>query len=129
MLRGEEYLLTNEHVAREIQGQPLAHQLAKEEFATRISNPFQAAPAPYDLALTRIDNAIWSDLKNQRLAVSIQRLALKHEPVEHEFLFTMGYSGERSYFSPTFETPFRESNTIFNSTDNRKPRIRFASQS
>jgi hypothetical protein len=121
MLRGEEYLLTNEHVAREIQGQPLAHQPAKEEFATRISNPFQAAPAPYDLALTRINQAFWSDLKNQRLALSIQRLALKHEPVEHEFLFTIGYSGERSYFSPTFATLFARATPYLTQPANMEP--------
>jgi hypothetical protein len=105
-LRKAVYLLTNEHVARSIKVHPLGHQLAANEYAVRVSNAVQVARSPYDLAVTRIDPQTWSDAKNQRLALPIERVALKHEPVDEEFLFTMGYSDERSYFSPTLETLF-----------------------
>src|ERR1700722_1439771 len=107
-LRNAEYLLTNEHVARSIVEHPLGHQLAGNESVTRISNAVQAARSPYDLALTLIDRQIWSDAKNQRLALPVERLARRHDPVENEFLFVLGYSGERSYFSSTFETLFNK---------------------
>jgi hypothetical protein len=100
----ETYLLTNEHVACKINQNSLAHQLIDGENATRISNPVQAASAPYDLAVTRIDHRVWSQTKNQRRSLPTERLATKHEPVDMDFLFLLGYSGERSYFSPSFQT-------------------------
>ena len=99
-LRGAQYLLTNEHVARHINLYPLGHQLIKDGYAARVTNPLQVARSPYDLALTRIENHVWSDATNQRLALPIERVAEKHNSVESEFLFTMGYSGERARFSP-----------------------------
>jgi len=47
-----------------------------------------------------------SDERNRHIALPVERLALRHEPVTEEFLFTMGYSGERSYFSPSLGTLF-----------------------
>jgi hypothetical protein len=100
----ETYLLTNQHVACKIKQNSLAHQLIDGENATRISNTVQAASAPYDLAVTRIDHSVWSQTKNQRRALPTERLATKHQPVDMDFLFLMGYSGEGSYFSPHFQT-------------------------
>jgi len=103
-LRGEAYILTNEHVARAISGKSLAHQLLQGEGATRVMNPFQAARHPYDMALTRIERKVWLDNKNARLALNASRIASRHDPEESELLFMLGYSGQRSYFSPSFET-------------------------
>lgn len=105
-LRGAQYLLTNEHVARHINLYPLGHQLTKDGYAARMTNALQVARSPYDLALTRIDSHIWSDAKNQRLALPIERLAEKHNPAENELLFTMGYAGDRSRFIENLETLF-----------------------
>ena len=100
------YLLTNEHVACKVRLNALAHQLIDGEHATRVSNPFQAVAAPYDLAVSRIERNIWSQSKNERRAVPAERLATKHDPVDMDFLFLLGYSDKRSYFSPTLETLF-----------------------
>lgn len=103
-LGNETYILTNEHVARVMQGRPLAHQLLDGENSTRIMHAVQAAKAPYDLALTRVDASVWNDSRNKRKALDVSELAHRHDPTEHDFLFMLGYSAERSYFSPTFET-------------------------
>jgi hypothetical protein len=100
----EIYLLTNEHVARKINSNSLGHQLTDGENAMRISNPVQAASAPYDLAVTRIDHGVWAQTKNRRRALSAEKLATRHDPIDMDFLFLIGYSGERSYFSPSFHT-------------------------
>jgi hypothetical protein len=103
-IRQETYLLTNEHVAREINRNSLAHQLIDGENATRISNPIQVACEPYDLAVTLVDHGVWAHAKNRHLGLAVERLATKHDPVDMDFLFLMGYSGERSHFSPGFQT-------------------------
>lgn len=100
----EAYLLTNEHVARKINQYPLGHHLIDGVSVARISNPVQVALAPYDLAVTRIDRSIWSQANNQRRALPAERLATKHDSVDMDLLFLMGYSGERSYFSPSYQT-------------------------
>ncbi len=100
--RNDSYLLTNEHVARAIRETPLAHQLSEGEGATRVMNPFQVARHPYDVALTRIESAAWSDQKNIRRALNVSHVGSKHDPEDCDFLFMLGYSGQRSYFSPTF---------------------------
>lgn len=102
-IRDERYLLTNEHVARAIRETPLAHQLLEGEGATRVMNPFLVARHPYDMALTRIESAAWSDQKNVRRALNVSHVGSKHAPEDCDFLFMLGYSGQRSYFSPTFE--------------------------
>jgi len=103
-LRGETYILTNEHVARAINETSLAHQLLQGEGATRVMNPVQVAQHPYDMALTRIEWEVWLDKKNVRLALNASRIASRHAPEESDFLFMLGYSGQRSYFSPSFDT-------------------------
>jgi hypothetical protein len=105
-VRGETYLLTNEHVARAINQNPIAHQLIDGEGATRVMNPFQVARYPYDMALTRIEREAWSHEKTARCALDVSNMAGKHDPVDGDFLFMLGYSGNRSYFSATFETLF-----------------------
>lgn len=102
-IRNETYLLTNEHVARSIRKTPLAHQLLEGEGATRVMNSFQVAPHPYDMALTRIESAAWNNQKNMRRALDVSHVGGKHDPENRDFLFMLGYSGQRSYFSPTFE--------------------------
>lgn len=105
-IRDETYVLTNEHVARAITQAPLAHQLIQGEGATRIMNPFQAAEHPYDMALSRIEREAWFNENNTRRALDLSRIADKHDPEESDFLFMLGYSGQRSYYSASFETLF-----------------------
>ncbi len=103
-IQSNNYLLTNEHVARSVRETPLAHQLLEGEGATRVMNPFQVARQPYDMALTRIESAAWEDQRNLRRALHVSHVGSKHHPEDCDFLFILGYSGQRSYFSPTFKT-------------------------
>jgi hypothetical protein len=104
-LRNQPYLLTNEHVARHISAHSLAHQLAAETPAVRFTNPIQTLSDPYDLGLSRIAPEIWNS-RNDRSALPVARLADRHSPVQYEFLFALGYAGDRSLFMPTFGTLF-----------------------
>jgi hypothetical protein len=105
-LANKPYLLTNQHVAKALETHPLAHQLADDEYAVRLSNPFQALSDPIDVAVSRIDDARWNSEKNQKKALPVSRLAERHETADGELLFIMGFSGERSHFSPAFGTVF-----------------------
>jgi hypothetical protein len=78
----------------------------KGDAATRVMNAVQAARHPYDMALTRIVGKVWNDPKNVRCALEISKIASRHAPEDCDFIFMQGYSGHRSYFSPTFETLF-----------------------
>jgi hypothetical protein len=100
-LRNKVYLLTNRHVATVLDKHPLAHQLADDEYVIRLSNPFQALSDPIDAALGRIDEAIWNSVKNHKQALPPSHLADEHKTVRGELLFIMGFSGERSHFSPS----------------------------
>jgi hypothetical protein len=101
-LRNKPYLLTNQHVAKTLEIHPLAHQLADDEYAIRLSNPFQALSDRVDAALSRIDDALWNSEKNRKQALSASGLAHQHKTVDGELLFIMGFSGERSHFSRSF---------------------------
>lgn len=105
-LANKRYLLTNHHVAKALETHPLAHQLKDDDYAVRLSNPFQALSGPIDAAISRIDDALWNPERNQKRTVPACRLAQRHETEDGELLFIMGFSGERSRFSPSFGTIF-----------------------
>src|SRR2546422_315607 len=84
---------------------PLVHHLAQEAYGVRITNPFYEERFPIDLAITRIDDVVWKG-PNEKKALPAQRIAVTHNPVEHELLFITGFSGERSRFSPLLEILF-----------------------
>jgi hypothetical protein len=100
------YLLTNQHVAAERRTHSLAHLLADEEFALGIPGVFQALPDPVDAAVCRIEQGVWNSGKTMKRALRSARLAQKHDPVEHELLFMLGFSGERFYFSNLLECAY-----------------------
>jgi hypothetical protein len=105
-LRNRTYLITNQHVAAALKTHSLAHQLADDEHGVRITNPFQALSYPVDIAISRIDDEIWRSYKNEKQALPVWRLAQEHKPMQHELLFLMGFSGERSYYSKSLEYVF-----------------------
>jgi hypothetical protein len=112
------YLLTNQHVAIGMQANSLAHQLKDDDYAVRLSNPFQALSYSADVAVSRIDDALWNSAKNEKQTVPVHRLAARHEPVDGELLFMMGFSGERSPFVLLLEsivptgTPYTTQETV-----------------
>ena len=62
-LANKPYLLTNQHAAKALETRSLAHQLADDDYAIRISNPFQALSNPVDAAVSRVDDALWNSDK------------------------------------------------------------------
>lgn len=96
---GRNYLITNEHVAREMQNYPLTHQFFKNDHVIRIMQPFFSFRYPADVAMSRIEDAAWHvGGAHEGQAIPASRFCLKHQPAEHELLFFAGFSGERSGF-------------------------------
>lgn len=92
------FLITNEHVAREIKMSSLAHQFVNSEDVFKLTNNFVVEEYPIDVAISSINSKIWINYHKDSLAIPIDRFALKHEPVDGELLFIIGYSGDGSRF-------------------------------
>jgi len=92
------YLVTNEHVGQKIQLTPLAHQFLNSESVIRVTNPFCASAYPVDVAISKIEERAWNICPHDAKAIPLERFAYKHQPLEGEVLFLIGYSGERSGF-------------------------------
>lgn len=95
---GSKFLITNEHVARHLKEQPLAHQFHDCEEVFKLTNQAIAIPAPIDVAVSRIADSTWSTSRHKAIAIPGNRFAGKHNPAEKELLFFSGYSGEKSKF-------------------------------
>ncbi len=95
---GLTYLITNEHVAKELKSTPLAHQLLNADEVLRILNPFCALDYPVDVALTMISGMAWSAYKHGSQGIPLNRFSINYQPILGELLFMIGYSGERSSF-------------------------------
>lgn len=97
-MSGTNYLITNEHVASHLKTSQLGHQFDQDENVYRITGPFKAKEYPTDAALSPIKPEVWSKHAHASRGVPCEKVALKHDPVQHELLFMMGFSGERSKF-------------------------------
>lgn len=92
------YLLTNEHVACELEHQSLGHQFFGSEEVLRLQQSFLAWPHPDDVAASAIDRSVWEAVTHQAQAIPENRFATKHAPAERELMFLAGFSGQRSRF-------------------------------
>ncbi|OGI05911.1 MAG: hypothetical protein A2Y40_03185 [Candidatus Margulisbacteria bacterium GWF2_35_9] len=92
------YLITNDHVAREINNSPLTYQFLDNEDIFKFTNPILAKPDPIDLALVKIEYSAWDSCKHNSLAIPIGCFALNHELMEGELLFILGFAFENSKF-------------------------------
>ncbi|MBX3534571.1 MAG: hypothetical protein KF826_09485 [Xanthobacteraceae bacterium] len=97
-LHGQHYLLTNEHVARGLERASLAHQFFDHDGVFRATNPFRVLPLPLDVAVSAIDQKIWTHEPHGSAAISEKKLSIAHTAVAGEILFFKGYSGEQSQF-------------------------------
>ena len=97
-IRGSRYLLTNEHVARELQQHSIAHQFSANDSVFRCINPMVALSAPVDVALALIEDKVWEHSIHTALPIPQSRFASKHAPVQTELLFVVGYPGAHSRF-------------------------------
>jgi len=98
-------LLTNEHVAREVHKHSLARKCFDSADYLLINNPFAVLAAPEDLALSPVDDR-WNAVEHSAMAFPEHRFAERHAPLQREYLFVMGFTGEKAHYSPSFETLF-----------------------
>lgn len=101
-LLDEPYLLTNEHIADARPTHSLAHLLGEDYVPLR--QPFHALGEPFDEAIAAITATEWGLAKHNAQAAPFSRFAKKHEPYPEELMFVVGFSGERSHYSPTYKT-------------------------
>lgn len=92
------YLITNEHVARKMKSLPLAHQFYGSDSVTMVLNPFAEKKKPIDVAISKISDDAWAACEHSAQAIPLERFSSKHQPVDGELLFLIGYSQERSKF-------------------------------
>lgn len=103
--RKKRLLLTNEHVAREVAKHSLARKCFDSPDYLHINNPFAVAPAPLDLAVSPVDDR-WNANVHSAMVFPDHRFEAKHAPLQREFLFLMGFTGEKAHYSPSFEMLF-----------------------
>ncbi|GHX29727.1 hypothetical protein VCSRO157_3480 [Vibrio cholerae] len=97
-LDGKRYLITNEHVAKHLKRNSLTHKFLNNENILKLTNPFVSQSHPIDVAISKIEDSTWDALDHESLAIPFERFSSSHNTVEHELLFFVGYSGERSNF-------------------------------
>ncbi len=97
-IEGNKYIITNEHVAKHLNNNPLTHQFYNNDHIFKLTNPAVAEPAPIDVAISRIEEKSWNFCDHEALAIPFNRFAKKHSPLQSELLFFAGYSGEQSKF-------------------------------
>jgi hypothetical protein len=103
--RRELLLLTNEHVAREVEKHSLARKCYDSPDYIHINNPFQVATAPKDLAVSPVRDR-WNAAIHSGMAFPDYRFEKKHAPRQNEILFVMGFTDEKARYSPSLEALF-----------------------
>jgi hypothetical protein len=98
-LFGATYLVSAQHVMRELAGWSLAHFPCETSEGNRFTNPTQALSWPEDLAVSRIDKGIWSSASKKALPVSRLSDPPAFSETSGELLFVQGFPGTSSYFS------------------------------
>src|ERR1700693_852043 len=99
--RRKRLLLTNEHVAREVKNHSLARKCFDSPDSLTINNPYQVAMAPEDLAFSPVDDR-WNAVTHSAMAFPDYPFENKHARLQGEYLFVMGFTGEKAYYSPSF---------------------------
>ncbi len=97
-INDKRYLITNEHVANKLKYSSLAHQFYKSDCVVRLVNPMCVKEYPCDVAVSKIAEKAWKTCEHKSQAIPIERFLDKHEPVDGELLFMIGYSGDRAAF-------------------------------
>lgn len=97
-LCGSKYILTNQHVAVHRAEAEFGHQFVDDDDVYRLGEPFRDEPYPLDVAVAAIKPEVWSHASHGSKALSLDKFATKHAPLERELLFMLGFSDERSKF-------------------------------
>jgi hypothetical protein len=92
-------LLTNEHVAVALKSNSLAHQFLGADTLFRATQPFHAFGVPLDVAVSPIEDKVWTVEQHQSAVIPEEKWALAHAPVKDEILFFKGIKGARVPFA------------------------------
>lgn len=86
-------LLTNEHVAVACRDHSLTHQFLGSDTVFRVTQDFRDVKEPLDIAVSPIEQKVWTAEAHQSAAIPEDRWAHAHSPVLGEILFFKGYKG------------------------------------
>lgn len=92
------YILSNEHVASQMNQSPLGHQFLGCEDVFRIKQQFRAFSRPIDVAIAEIEDDVWCYSQHDSAPVAETQWALAHHAVKGELLFLKGYAEKQSKF-------------------------------
>jgi len=99
---GTVFLVSNEHVIREVQNSRLTYQFYKHGGGVRpqfLQGPkVPTITYPVDAGVANVDQHTWKSPEHDGRAIPVNHFAEKHAPVQGELLFMLGYSGQRSTF-------------------------------
>jgi hypothetical protein len=92
------FILTNEHVSTvRWSGRTLASQLLGQEDIWKIIDNHVERTSPLDLALLPVPDSVWAKTHNST-AITVDQIAIAHQPVVGELLAFTGFAGERVQF-------------------------------
>jgi hypothetical protein len=92
------YLLTNEHVARAMERNSLAHQFLGCDTVFQVTNAFLTFPLPFDVGLSVLDPNVWNHEEHESSAIPESKWTLAHGGADGELFFFKGYAAEGSSF-------------------------------
>ena len=93
--QNKRFLITIEHVAREVKKHSLARKYFDCPGYLLINNTWQCLEAPVDLACSSIDDR-WSMVTHSAMTLPELRFCSRHAPAKSEFLFVLGCTGEKA---------------------------------
>lgn len=93
------YLITNDHVTEKRERELFLHKFHKCDSMIPFCGSTIALGYPIDVSVTKIDERCWTSCNHSSKAISFNLFAPRHNPLEGELLFLIGYSGSRSCFS------------------------------
>lgn len=100
--KGDVFAVTNAHVLSELKGRRgglhLKNSTSDDEPAlvVGINKPFGILTSPSDCAAVRVSPSAWKNEGKASSAIPYERFANRHEPVDRELLFFIGFAGERA---------------------------------
>jgi hypothetical protein len=92
---GRVFVVTNSHVVFDTGGHPTGHKLEGLEEIYRFTKDALCIDEGRDVAICEVSADIWA-LGHKNMAISSDMFCERHQPVEGELLFFVGYPGDRS---------------------------------
>lgn len=97
-ISGRSHLLTNEHVAQALNTHSLSHQFLNDDTVYRVIGLFHAEKWPLDVAVSAIEDKVWTSKPHDSKPISEDKWALAHVAVPGELLFMKGFAGAGAKF-------------------------------